>query len=64
MTNFIGGYILEGNKIWRINMKTDGIKRHSKEELMKFCLDQGIIGIGWSSPVFTENLNENEYADQ
>ena len=60
MANFIGGYILEEKKnIWRINMKTDGLKRYKQKDLLNFCIDQGITGIGWSSLDFKEKLDKN-----
>lgn len=45
--------------IWRLNTKTNGIKKYGQKGLLDFCKKEKIIGIGWSNPYFTEGINEN-----
>ena len=45
--------------VWRVNMKMDGIKIYGQKGLFKFCEQENIIGIGWSSPSCTENLEKS-----
>ncbi len=50
---------MEGNKIWRINMKTNGVDKHGQSNLLNFCINQKIVGIGWSYLDFKEKLDKN-----
>ena len=47
------------NKVFRINMKTDG-NRKGQDELLNFCKSESIIGIGWSNSDFTDGLEYEE----
>lgn len=45
-------------KIWRINMKTDGIYKFEQQGVFDFCVKEGIIGIGWSRAISKDNFSE------
>lgn len=45
------------SNIWRINMKTDGIKNVTQKQLTEFCRTEKIIAIGWSDPWFIEGID-------
>lgn len=49
----------EDRNVWRLNMKTDGVYKHGQSNLLNFCINQKIVGIGWSSLDFKEKLDKN-----
>lgn len=45
--------------VWRINMKTDGIKNVTQKQLTEFCKTEELIAIGWSDPWFIEGIEHS-----
>ena len=41
--------------IWRINLKPDMNPKYSYDDLLKYCMENNIIGVGWRAITLKED---------
>ena len=45
-------------KVWRIHIKTSIEAGYTRENLLKFCQKENIVGVGWADIKTKENSEE------